>query len=164
MENNYSKGQVFSLVFLRVLIGWHLLYEGLVKIYDSGWSAKPYLEGSIGPFASIFHSMAGNESILRIVDLLNIWGLILIGLCLFIGLFSKPCKILAIILISFYYIAYPSFASLGINSNIEGSYWIVNKNLIEMAALLVLLFFPTSRIYGMDRFFLRKNRQKKLKT
>ena len=89
---------------------------------------------------------------MNMVDILNEWGLVLIGLGLFIGLLSKPCKIAGIALLLLYYIAYPPFAGLGINAHVEGSYWVVNKNLVEMAALLVLCFFPSSHITGIDRF------------
>ena len=152
LQGNYSNWQIFGLTFLRVLIGWHFLYEGLVKIYSPDWTAEAYLSGAIGPLAPLFKSMARSESILAIVDILNMWGLVVIGLCLFIGLLSKPTKILGIVLLSFYYLAYPPFAGLGINTHVEGSYWIVNKNLIEMAALFVLYLFPSSSITGLDRF------------
>jgi thiosulfate dehydrogenase (quinone) large subunit len=156
-EADYSSWQLFGLTFLRVLIGWHFLYEGLVKLYTPGWTAKGYLLGSVGPLAPIFKSMAKSGPILNIVDFLNEWGLILIGLSLFIGLLSKPAKLLGILLISFYYLAYPPFAGLGINTHVEGSYWIVNKNLIEMASLFVLYLFPSSQITGIDRYFLKKS-------
>ncbi len=159
MKYNYSNRQLISLTFLRVLIGWHFLYEGLAKLYDPVWSAKPYLAGATGPFAAIFKNMANNDTILRFADILNEWGLILIGLGLFIGLFAKPAKIFGIVLLSFYYLSYPPFAGLGINGHAEGTYWIVNKNLIEMAALLILVFFPTSHITGIDRFFVKTKRQ-----
>lgn len=152
---NYSSGQIFVLTFLRVLIGWHFLYEGLVKIYTPEWTAKGYLSGSVGPFAPFFRSMADNESILNLVDIFNEWGLVLIGLSLFVGLLSKPAKLAGIILLSFYYLAYPPFTGLGINPHAEGSYWVVNKNLIEMAALLVLYLFPSSHLTGIDRFIFK---------
>lgn len=149
---NYSSWQTFSLTFLRVLIGWHFLYEGLIKVYSQEWTAKPYLEGAIGPFSPLFKSMVQNEFILNIVNIANEWGLILIGLGLFVGLFSKPCIISGIILLSLYYLAYPPFAGLGVSTHVEGSYWIVNKNLIEMAALFVLFLFPSSHLTGIDKF------------
>lgn len=152
IQDNYSGWQVFALTLLRVLIGWHFLYEGLVKLYNPGWTAKGYLFGSVGPFSSFFKSMAHSESIIIIIDTLNEWGLVLIGLSLFIGLLSKPFKLFGIALLSLYYLAYPPFAGLSSNTYAEGSYWIVNKNLIEMAALLVLYFVSTSHITGIDRF------------
>jgi thiosulfate dehydrogenase [quinone] large subunit len=151
-NTEYSNWQIFGLTFLRVLIGWHFLYEGLIKLISPDWTAKDYLIGSVGPLAPLFVGMAQSKSILNIVNILNEWGLILIGLSLFIGLLSKPCKIFGIVLLSFYYLAYPPFAGYGINIHVEGSYWIVNKNLIEMAALFVLYLFPSSHITGIDRF------------
>jgi thiosulfate dehydrogenase (quinone) large subunit len=155
MKNSYSNQQLISLTFLRVLIGWHFLYEGLVKFYNPGWSSKPYLSGAIGPLAPIFKSMAGNDSVILLVDILNEWGLILIGLSLFLGLFSKAAKISAMILLLFYYLSYPPFANFGYNEHVEGSYWVVNKNLIELASIIVLYLFPTSHITGLDRFFFK---------
>jgi len=152
VKADFSNWQIFALSFLRVLIGWHFLYEGLVKLNTPGWTAKGYLLGSVGPLAPLFNSMAQSKSILIVVDILNEWGLVLIGLSLFIGLLSKPCKIFGIVLLSFYYLAYPPFAGLGINTHVEGSYWIVNKNLIEMAALFVLYLFPSSHITGIDSY------------
>ncbi len=151
-QDKYSTWQVFALTLLRVLIGWHFLYEGLVKFYTPGWTAKGYLLGSVGPLSLVFKRMAHSEPIMNIVDILNAWGLVLIGFGLFIGLLSKPCKISGMIMLSLYYLAYPPFASLEVSTYAEGSYWIVNKNLIEMAALLVLYFFPSSHIIGIDRF------------
>jgi len=154
---SYSNWQIFSLTFLRVLIGWHFLYEGLVKLFSSPvWTAKSYLLGSVGPFAPVFKAMAVHSSLLLIIDYLNIWGLILIGISLFTGLFSKPFKLCGIALLLLYYFAYPPFSSVIINSPVEGNYWIVNKNLIELAALFVLYLFPTSQITGIDRYFHKK--------
>jgi thiosulfate dehydrogenase [quinone] large subunit len=42
------------------------------------------------------------------------------------------------------------------NTPVEGNYWIVNKNLIEMAALFVLYLFPSSQITGIDRYIQKK--------
>jgi thiosulfate dehydrogenase (quinone) large subunit len=159
MKNNntsqsYSNLQIFSLTFLRVLIGWHFLYEGFAKLFSTpGWTAKFYLLGSVGPFAPVFKAMASNPVLLTIINNLNIWGLILIGLSLFTGLFSRPFKLFGIVLLLLYYLAYPPFASLVINTPVEGNYWIVNKNLIEMAALFVLYLFPSGHITGIDRYF-----------
>jgi thiosulfate dehydrogenase [quinone] large subunit len=159
LQTEYTGWKVFSLTFLRILIGWHFLYEGMVKILASpAWTAGPYLSGSVGPFAPVFKAMVSNDTILMIVDNLNIWGLIIVGLCLFIGLFSKPSAISGIILLALYYLAYPPFPVLSVNAPVEGSYWIVNKNLIEIAALIVLYLFPSGQITGIDRYISGKGR------
>ncbi|MBN1338255.1 MAG: DoxX family membrane protein [Bacteroidales bacterium] len=151
--HSYTGWQIFGLTLLRVLIGWHFLYEGLIKIYTPEWSAGPYLSGALGPFAPLFKNIARNEVILSAVDFLNAWGLVLIGLSLFIGFLTKPAKLFGILLLLFYYLAYPPFSGLVVDTWVEGNYWIVNKNLIEMAALFVLYLFPTSQITGLARFF-----------
>ncbi|MDX5478206.1 MAG: DoxX subfamily, partial [Cyclobacteriaceae bacterium] len=39
----YSTAQSSALVLLRLLIGWHFLYEGVIKLYSPAWTAKGYL-------------------------------------------------------------------------------------------------------------------------
>ena len=150
--SGYSNWQTFTLTFLRVLIGWHFLYEGLIKLYTPEWTSKSYLLASIGPFSSFFKALANSTSMLPIANFLNEWGLVLIGLSLFVGLFSKQNAFFGIVLLSFYYLSFPPFPKLGGTGLVEGNYWIVNKNLIEIAALLVLIAFPSSHITGLDRF------------
>lgn len=157
IRKNYSTWELTTLTFLRILIGWHFLYEGLVKMFSPGWTAKGYLLASTGPLSSIFKTIAMSKTLIGAVDLLNEWGLILIGLSLFLGLLSKPAKIFGILLLSLYYFAYPPFPGTGVELYVKANYWIIDNNLIEIGALLVLLAFPTSNVTGIDRFlFSRK--------
>ena len=57
-DRDFSKWQLWSLVILRVAIGWHFLYEGLVKLNSANWTAAPYLIESSGVFAPAFRWMA----------------------------------------------------------------------------------------------------------
>lgn len=149
---NYSKTQQNLLVALRMLIGWHFLYEGVVKLWNPNWSAGGYLQDSAGLFKNLFYWMAGNSSVLSAVDFINVWGLVLIGLGLIVGLFTRWALIGGIVLLAFYYLSHPALIGIKYALPSEGSYLLVNKNLIEMAALAVLLVFPTSHIIGLDRF------------
>jgi thiosulfate dehydrogenase [quinone] large subunit len=153
---NYSKTQRNLLVALRMLIGWHFLYEGIVKLWNPNWSAGGYLVDSAGIFKGLFLWMAGNPAILKIVDVLNVWGLILIGLGLILGLFTRWALIGGIILLAFYYLSHPALINVKYALPSEGSYLFVNKNLIEMVALAVLLVFPTGHLVGLDQFFMKK--------
>ncbi len=152
---NYSKSQLFWLVVLRVLIGWHFLYEGLVKLVNPNWSSVGFLLDSEGIFKDQFHSLAANPNILNATDFLNIWGLIAIGLSLILGLFSRYAIMAGIILLSFYYLSHPPFIGLKYAMPMEGSYLIVNKILIELVALVILLLFPTAKQIGLDRFIFK---------
>ncbi|MBN2273679.1 MAG: DoxX family membrane protein [Bacteroidales bacterium] len=154
---DYALAQLIFLVLLRVSIGWHLLYEGVVKIINPDWSAFGYLMDSKGLFAGLFQSMATHQGILQVVDFMNMWGLFLIGLGLMAGLFTRFSVICGIILLSFYFLSHPPLAGIQYIIPQEGSYLLVNKTLIEILALFVLLVFPTGQAAGIDRF-LRKNK------
>jgi thiosulfate dehydrogenase [quinone] large subunit len=153
IDTKYSNWQFAALVLLRVLIGWHFLYEGIIKLTNPNWSAAIFLLESKWIFAGIFKGIAGNPSVLSIVNILNTWGLILIGLGLMMGCLTRIASVAGMVLISLYYICNPPFTGLYYAIPSEGNYLIVNKNLIEMAALFVLLLFPTGHIIGLDRFF-----------
>ncbi|MFO7657682.1 MAG: DoxX family membrane protein [Bacteroidales bacterium] len=147
----YTNWQAFILVTLRVLIGWHFLYEGAVKLFDTNWSSEWYLLDSQGFMAGFFHALASNPKILLIVDFLNIWGLILIGAGLLLGLFTRLSAISAMVLLSLYYLSHPPLTGISFALPNEGNYLIVDKNLIEIFSLAVLIVFPTGNIAGLDR-------------
>ncbi len=156
-DTTYSRFQLTSLVALRMLIGWHLLYEGIAKILNPYWTSAGYLQASQGPFADWFVGLATNPARLGLVDALNKWGLILIGAALLLGSMTRLAAFFGTLLLLLYYLANPPL--LGLESAIpaEGSYLFVNKVLIEMIAMLVLLFFPTSHLIGLDRLKLREH-------
>ncbi|MBK5721071.1 DoxX family protein [Dysgonomonas sp. Marseille-P4677] len=151
-QTPYSRMQTFWLVILRLLIGWHFLYEGIVKILNSGWTAYPYLMDSQGFFAEYFHSLADNPGLLAVSNYFNIYGLTLIGLALILGCFSRIASIGGIFFLAMYYLSHPPFIGAEYMMPTEGSYLWVDKNLIEIGALMVLIYFPTSRIIGLDRY------------
>ena len=151
---NYSNIQLTALVLLRMLIGWHFLYEGFVKVVNPYWSAGGYLAESKWIFKGFFHWIADTPTLLIFVDFINEWGLILIGLGLILGLFTRYVSIAGMILVFFYWLCNPPFVGLSYSMPPEGSYIIVNKNLIEVAALFVLAYFPTGTRIGLDRLLL----------
>lgn len=150
--NKLTNIQLWVLVLLRVTIGWHFLYEGFVKLVNPNWSSTSYLTDSEGLFSSLFFFMASSPQIVNVIDFMNIWGLIAIGLGLITGTLSRVALAGGIILLGFYYISHPPFIGLKYNMPMEGSYLVVNKVLIELFAMLALFLFPTSREIGIDRF------------
>jgi len=152
----YSNGQLTVLVILRVLIGWHLLYEGFSKLLNPYWSAAGYLAESKWIFAGLFKSILASPGALGVVDFLNEWGLIAIGLGLIAGCLTRAATISGIVLLSLYYLSAPPLIGLSYTIPTEGSYIIVNKTLVEIGALFVLAYFPTGSIVGLDLFLFRK--------
>ena len=156
ITNNIVNGlQLYGLIGLRVFIGWHFLYEGIAKMMNPFWSSAAFLLDAKWIFSGIAKWMVSNPSILGLVDNLNMWGLTIIGACLISGLFARYASYVGMILILVYYLFTPSFWWLEYSRPGEGSYLVINKNLIEACALFVLYQFPTSEIIGLDRLLIK---------
>ena len=157
---HYEGFQLTALVTLRMLVGWHFLYEGVAKLSNPYWTSAGYLQEAQGWFRGLFQSINANPTVLTAVDYLNQWGLLLIGLALLVGVFTRLAGWGAAILLFLYYVAAPPFPGMEYSIPTEGSYLIVNKILIEFAAVLVLLGFPTSHQVGLDRLFVSRSKKK----
>ena len=150
--------QKICLVLLRTLIGWHFLYEGYFKLLRPAWgrdgaplepfSAAGYLRNVSGPFADLFRRLA-DPAWAPWIDNGVALALLLAGLLLMLGLFTQlGCAIAFGLLLVFYLSAIPLDGLP--QPRTEGTYLIVNKNLIEAAAVGVLFAFRTGRIAGLD--------------
>lgn len=152
-----------ALVLLRSLIGWHFLYEGYFKLLQPAWSragaplerfsASGYLRNANGPLADAFHVLA-DSAWLPSLDVAVAVALLVAGLFLILGLFTQTgCVVAFVLLLIFYVSAIPLTGAP--EPRAEGTYLIVNKNLIEAAAVLVLFVFRTGRLAGLDRLWYR---------
>lgn len=136
-----------GLVVLRMAVGWHFLYEGVVKLIDPGWSSYGYLATSQGFASDVFRQMTEVPETVQLIDALNIAGLIFIGLGLLFGFLTRFAAFFGAVLLAMYYLAHPPFAGNGVA---EGSYLIIDKNLVEFFAMVVLMLKPSGRIAGID--------------
>ena len=153
-----STAQQVSLVVLRTLIGWHFAYEGYFKLVRpawgpdgvplSEWSSAGYLRAATGPFASLFHALAGSPW-LPWVDVVVAAALVVVGLSLMLGLFTDAGCVVGLALLTLFYLSLPPTSGVP-QPGTEGAYLFVNKNLVEAGGLLVLLSFGTGRIAGLD--------------
>ena len=148
MDRNLTGWKKITITIIRVAIGWHFLYEGISKLFIENWSSQSYLANAHGFLSGFYHWLAGGEGLIRMVDVLNIWGLILIGLALFIGIFIRYASAAGVLLLVLYYFAYPPFGT-SLFGSLEGHTYIVNRNFIES---FILLWFVISRHsgYGID--------------
>ncbi len=154
MDLRTNEWKRVTLTILRVALGWHFLYEGISKLFIEGWSAQGYLANSTGFLSGFYHWLAGGETMVRVVDFLNIYGLILIGLALFTGLLIRFASVGGVVLLLLYYFAYPPFGT-SLFATSEGHYYIFDRNLIE--ALLLLLFVVSRETgYGVDRLLQKR--------
>lgn len=148
--------QFYGLVVLRFLIGWHFLYEGISKLLNPYWSSAAYLLDSKWIFSGLAKTIVSNPTLLTFSDYINMWGLTLVGISLMFGLFSKYGSLVGMGFVLMYYFFAPPLVGLEYGKPNEGSYIVVNKNLIEACALWVLYSFPTSQYLGIDRFLNNK--------
>ncbi len=158
--NSYSAPQLYALVTLRVFIGWYFLYEGLVKLLNPNWTAYGYLKDSKGWFVWFFEFITNNDSVMQAVNQINIYGLILIGLFLITGFLAKAAGIGAITLLSLFYLSHPPLLEATYIIPSEGSYLWIDRNLIMLAAVVVLVLFPTSKQIGLDQIIFKSNKNK----
>jgi thiosulfate dehydrogenase (quinone) large subunit len=165
MGQNLSSTQAIFLIVLRTLIGWHFLYEAYFKIVSPAWSpsggpltpwsSAGFLKGASGPLAGIFQGFV-NAGRTPWIDRTVKIALLLIGLSLILGLFTKVGSWAALFFLSLFYLLY--VPTMGVpQPNMEGTYLIVNKTLIEAAAVAVLIAFNTGNIAGLDLLLVRRN-------
>ena len=143
------------LLCLRLAVGWHFFYEGFAKLLTPSWTSAPYLLLARGIFSGFFHWLASSPGLVRTVDLLNIWGLILIGLALILGCFSRFASASGIVLLALYYLAHPPLIQTDYRIPLEGHYLLVNKNVVELLALVIFLVLPAGTLWGLDRLVRR---------
>ena len=156
-NKTYSSLQIVTLITLQLLIGWQILFEGISKLLNPSWSSIGFLSESKWIFSGFTKWILSNNEILKWVDLLNTWGLIAIGLGLILGLFCRIAAISGAILLLMYYLCNPPLIGLEYSTPSEGNYLIVNKTLIESAALVVIAVFSTHLNFGLESLFANRN-------
>ena len=98
---------------------------------------------------------------LRASDLLTIAGLTILGLCLMMGFLTRFSAIMGAIMLFMFYAAMPPWPNVPEAPGPEHSF-IVNKNFIEVIALLAIACLPTGRWFGVDGMFSRWRAKRKL--
>jgi len=149
--------QPAALVLLRTLIGWQFLYEGYYKLILPAWtrdgrplapwSAAGFLKPAFGSLAGVWAPWA---------DRAVAGALVLIGLSLMLGLLTQIGCWAALVFLTLVYLA--AIPGQGVpQPGTEGVSLLVNKNLIEWAAVLVLICFRTGEIAGLDVLLQRRS-------
>jgi thiosulfate dehydrogenase [quinone] large subunit len=150
-DGKLSRWPMIAITVLRVVIGWHFLYEGVAKLTAASWSSAGYLNQARGPFAGLFKWLAGQPNLLSNADLVTMWGLTIVGVLLILGLFTRLASLAGIGFLLMFYFSTPPFVGYFYSVPTEGSYLIVNKNLVELCALLVIMLTGSGRFAGLDR-------------
>ena len=162
METKSEYWKKIFITILRVAIGWHFLYEGISKLLVPGWTSYNYLNNTTSFASGFYHALASSQTIVSMVDFLNIWGLIGIGLALFLGVCIRYAAMAGTLLLALYYFAYPPFGSSLLKVS-DGQFLFVDRNFLEALMLMVLLFLK-EKGFGIDALWTffrnRKNKEK----
>lgn len=146
-----TRSAMIAITAMRVVVGWHFLYEGLAKLTSPSWSAAGYMKVSRGPFAAFFHWIAGQPQLLDKANLITMYGLAIVGVLLIVGLFTRLAALGGIGFVLLFYLCNPPFVGYFYSIPTEGSYLIVNKNLVEVCALAVVVLTRSGLFAGLDR-------------
>ncbi len=137
-------------VFLsRVGLGVLFFYAGLSKVINPSWSAAGYLN-SAKTFSGLYHWFASAGNI-GWINLVNEWGLLLVGLALILGLLSRWASVGGILLMILYYFPILQFPYVGPNS------YLVDEHIVFITLFLVLIASNAGAFWGLDSILKRKH-------
>lgn len=141
-----EKLQWLVVTVLRMVVGWHFLYEGVWKLMQNGnWSCLSYLDGAQGPLAALFKWMGSVPFVVTIGNHAVMWGLVLIGLSLITGVLARLAAVFGILLMAMFYWAQPPEPLAAAFSGADGRFFVFERNAIESLALAAVIAIPTWR-------------------
>jgi uncharacterized membrane protein YphA (DoxX/SURF4 family) len=89
-------------------------------------------------------------ALIKWLDRLTIWTLLIVGGCLMLGLFSRTAALVGAGFLVMTLLTHPPLPWYPEPPNAEGHYIFISKNVIEMLALFMLACIPTGRWFGID--------------
>lgn len=128
---------------LRVSLGWLFLYSGITQVMDKAWSAESYLRGA-KVLPQLFNFLL-DPAVLPYVNLVNKWGLVLLGASLILGLFVRFSAPAGAVLMILYYLPILQFPHVG------NGFLIVDEHIVYALTLLLLSTISAGQVWGLDR-------------
>jgi thiosulfate dehydrogenase (quinone) large subunit len=120
-----SKFRGIGIALTRVTIGWVFLYAGIEKVFGAepfsavgflkfgtiGTTAAKVADGTIiNPTHGFWVSLAGNGTLMPIVNFLVVFGEVAIGAALVLGLFTRFASVAGAVMMGLFWIAAWDFA------------------------------------------------------
>jgi len=146
--------QKFTLLFLRLSLGWVFLYAGLTKVLNPNWSAAGYLKAA-KTFPELYQWFASAENI-GWVNFLNKWGLTLVGAALILGIGIRIASWAGAALMLLYYFPVLTFPKIGANS------YIVDEHIVYISIFLVLGALGAQSSWGIYSWLKAKGLEQKI--
>ncbi|QCC50528.1 DoxX family protein [Halapricum salinum] len=149
VEFAYSERWIgYSLLSLRLIMGWVFLYAGLSKVIDPEWSVRGYLNYAISPENPLrdflgydVWSIMANDWYWLLTPL-NQVGLTLVGIALLLGIFVRLGAFGGALMMTFYWLA--SFPLTDA--------FVIDFHLVYVLLLFAVGAFGAGRILGLDAY------------
>lgn len=146
---NYSESWLgYSILGLRALMAWIFIQGGLAKILDPEWSSTGFLENSVveaNPFFEMFQFFLQHP---EVVDPMVMYGQLLIGLALLLGLAFRFAAAMGGLQMAFFWLA--SFEG-GFMAGLPVEHgFLVTETLVYVVLLFGLGAWGAGRLYGLD--------------
>lgn len=132
----------YIIFLLRISLGALFFYDGLSKILMENWSAAPLLEKAV--LFPEFFAWFADPTRIELVNILNKWGLLLIGLGLILGFGVRIASAMGFILMILYY-----FMTLSLPL-INGTGFIIDRHIIYGLVFLLLFISRAGYFWGLD--------------
>lgn len=129
------------IVLLRIAMGWMFLYAGITKVINPMWTAEGFLRNAKA-FTGFFQWFALPENI-GWVNVVNEWGLTLLGVALILGIGVRIASVLGVALMLLYYLP------LGFPKP-SATAFIVDQHVVYALVLMFFAAVRAGRIYGLE--------------
>ncbi|PIR46834.1 MAG: hypothetical protein COV07_02095 [Candidatus Vogelbacteria bacterium CG10_big_fil_rev_8_21_14_0_10_45_14] len=130
-----------SLFLVRIAVGWYFFYAGFSKILNPEWTSAGFLNNA-KTLNGLYSWFALPQNIWW-VDLLNEWGLILIGIALILGVLTRWASWAGILLMLLYYLPVLDFPYVG-----HG--YVVDDHIIFIILFALLIASHAGNFYDLD--------------
>lgn len=131
-----------TIVTLRLLLGWFMLFAGIEKVLDPHWTASGFLLNA-KTFPE-FYAWFGSPMNTWWVDPLNAWGITLVGVALLLGVAIRPAAWAGAALMILYYFPQNVFPAVP-----HG--YIVEEHIIYAVAFVLVAVCPAAHRFGLSK-------------
>ncbi|OGG54625.1 hypothetical protein A3D62_00600 [Candidatus Kaiserbacteria bacterium RIFCSPHIGHO2_02_FULL_49_11] len=132
------------LFLLRIAAGWYFFYAGITKVLNPNWSAAGFL-GNAKTFPELYAWFA-QPDIIPWINLLNEWGLTLIGAALILGIGVRVAAVFGIAIMVLYYFPALQFPYAGAHG------YILDEHITYSLILAYLAVMRAGRVWGLEKW------------
>lgn len=136
-----EKGKTYTIVTLRLLMGWFMLWDGLGNALNPNFTSLQFLMNA--KTFPAFYAWFAQPMNLWWVDPLNVWGITLIGVALLLGVAIRPAAWAGFVLMVLYY--FPHYAFPYVDHG-----YIVEEHVVYAAVFVLIALAPEAERFALN--------------